>query len=179
MTLRSSDLQSDSDLDSIRNSCDVLYNSWPQLLFLDRSNDVQVLGVQEAVLYSKATLQSLQMVRCRVLRHLRFAITSNIYLSAQFELRLLPHQVCFSKSNIFQTNMKTNIKFCPQEGDTGFAILTQIQDIHIHIQDHIQDSPISRMRWSGRQTSSGSSGSSFWKSERLFTFLNCLLQPLF
>ena len=27
MTLRSSDLQSDSDLDSIRNSCDVLFDS--------------------------------------------------------------------------------------------------------------------------------------------------------
>ena len=53
--------------------------------------------------------------------------------------------------------------------------IQDIQDIHIHIQDHIQDSPISRMRWSGRQTSSGSTGSSFWKSERLFTFLNCLL----
>ena len=56
--------------------------------------------------------------------------------------------------------------------------IQDIQDIHIHIQDHIQDSPISRMRWSGRQTSSESSGSSFWKSERLFTFFNCLLQPL-
>ena len=29
MTLRSSDLQSDSDLDSIRNSCDVLYIESP------------------------------------------------------------------------------------------------------------------------------------------------------
>ena len=28
MTLRSSDLQSDSDLDSIRNSCDVLFAVW-------------------------------------------------------------------------------------------------------------------------------------------------------
>ena len=51
----------------------------------------QEIGVQEAALYSKATLHSLQMVRCRVLRHLRSAITSNIFLSAQFEKEIKPH----------------------------------------------------------------------------------------
>ena len=37
MTLRSSDLQSDSDLDSIRNSCDVSLHSFPQSLSISSS----------------------------------------------------------------------------------------------------------------------------------------------
>ena len=150
-----------------------------QFLFLDRGDDVQVLGVQEAVLYSKATLQSLQMARCRVLRHLRFAITSQHQL-----ICTIWTQITSPLGLLFQIKCQDNYQ------DKSFVLkkvilvvqysdeIQDIQDIYIHIQDHIQDSPISKMRWRGRQTSSGSSGGSFWKSERLFTFLNCLLQPL-
>ena len=62
MTLRSNDLQSDSDLDSIRNSCDVLEQWWPHKEAIRRQNILLLYLMIEITFFLQASDDELNEV---------------------------------------------------------------------------------------------------------------------